>query len=45
MFVYRNNDSILFTNEEITYEDFEFNYNVPKDGVIKNKRNWSLYRN
>ncbi|MCR1876856.1 tRNA lysidine(34) synthetase TilS [Paraclostridium bifermentans] len=37
LFVYRNNDSILFTNEEITYEDFEFNYNVPKDGVIKIK--------
>lgn len=37
LFVYRNNDNILFTNEEITYEDFEFNYNVPKDGVIKIK--------
>lgn len=37
LFVYRNSDSILFTNEEITYEDFEFNYNVPKDGVIKIK--------
>lgn len=38
LFVYRNNDNILFTNEEITYEDVQFNYKVPKDGVIKIKQ-------
>lgn len=37
LFVYRNNDNILFTTEEITYEDVKFNYKVPKDGVIKIK--------
>lgn len=38
LFVYRNNDNILFTNEEITYEDVQFNYKVPKEGVIKIKQ-------
>ncbi len=37
LFVYRNNESILFTNKEITYEEIEYSYRLPKDGVIKIK--------
>ncbi|MGL5642170.1 MAG: tRNA lysidine(34) synthetase TilS [Paraclostridium sp.] len=37
LFVYRNKDSILLTNKEITYEEIEFCYKVPKEGVIKIK--------
>lgn len=37
LFVYRNNENILFTNKEITYEEIEYSYKLPKDGVIKIK--------
>ena len=37
LFVYRNENNILFTNKEITYEELEYKHNVPKDGVIKIK--------
>ncbi|WP_250675370.1 tRNA lysidine(34) synthetase TilS [Paraclostridium ghonii] len=37
LFVYRNDDSILVTTEEITYEEVNFKYKVPKDGIIKIK--------
>ena len=37
LFVYRNKNNILLTNKEITYEEIEFCYKVPKEGVIKIK--------
>ncbi|MFQ9310968.1 MAG: tRNA lysidine(34) synthetase TilS [Paraclostridium sordellii] len=37
LYVYRNNDHILFTNKEITYEEVEFSYKLPKEGIIKIK--------
>lgn len=37
LFVYRKKDFLLITNEEIVYEEMDFCYNLPKDGVIKIK--------
>ena len=37
LFVYRNSNSILFTNKEITYDEIEFSYKLPKEGMIKVK--------
>lgn len=37
IFVYRQKDSIILTNEEIVNEEIEFYYNVPSNGFIKIK--------
>ncbi|MGL4797114.1 MAG: tRNA lysidine(34) synthetase TilS, partial [Paraclostridium sp.] len=37
VFVYRKKNTILITNKELVYEEIEFSYKLPKEGIVKIK--------
>lgn len=37
LFVYRKDDVVIFTMNEIKYEDVEYSHNIPKNGFVKVK--------